>query len=112
MYVTAIPTHVCIYYLLQLKKGGVAKAKGEGEKKKECTAEYKSRRRRDSLMNLKKPGAFGAATNAGSNMGGANVFIFGTSAAPGLCVYQGRSICVYCNDLWVQRLLVLHNCNG
>ena len=33
--------------LLQLKKGGVAKAKGEGEKEKECTAECKSRRRRD-----------------------------------------------------------------
>ena len=33
-------------YLLQLKKGGVAKAKGEGEKEK-CTTECKSRRRRD-----------------------------------------------------------------
>ena len=35
------------YYLLQLKKGGVAKAKGEGEKENECTTECKSRRRRD-----------------------------------------------------------------
>ena len=33
--------------LLQLKKGGVAKAKGEGEKENECTTECKSRRRRD-----------------------------------------------------------------
>ena len=33
--------------LLRLKKGGVAKAKGEGEKKNECTTECKSRRRRD-----------------------------------------------------------------
>jgi hypothetical protein len=33
--------------LLQLKKGGVAKAKGEGEKEKECTTECKSPRRRD-----------------------------------------------------------------
>ena len=29
------------------EKGGVARAKGEGEKKKECTTECKSRRRRD-----------------------------------------------------------------
>ena len=34
-----------ILFLLQLKKGGVAKAKGEGEKEKECTTEWKSRRR-------------------------------------------------------------------
>ena len=34
-------------FLLQLKKGGVANAKGEGEKEKECTTECKSRRRRD-----------------------------------------------------------------
>ena len=33
--------------LLQLKNGGVAKAKGEGEKENECTTECKSRRRRD-----------------------------------------------------------------
>ena len=33
--------------LLQLKKGGVAKAKGEEEKEKECTTECKGRRRRD-----------------------------------------------------------------
>ena len=33
--------------LLQLKKGGVAKTKGEGEKEKGCTTECKSRRRRD-----------------------------------------------------------------
>ena len=33
--------------LLQLKTGGVAKAKGEGEKENECTTECKSRRRRD-----------------------------------------------------------------
>ena len=33
--------------LLQLKNGGVANAKGEGEKEKECTTECKSRRRRD-----------------------------------------------------------------
>ena len=30
--------------LLQLKKGGVVKAYGEGEKEKECTTECKSRR--------------------------------------------------------------------
>ena len=36
--------------LLQLKRGGVSKAKGEGEKKKECTAECKSRRRRDEKV--------------------------------------------------------------
>ena len=35
------------YYLLQMKRGGVAKAKGEGVKEKECTTECKSRRRRD-----------------------------------------------------------------
>ena len=29
--------------LLQLNKGGVAKANGEGEKEKECTTECKSR---------------------------------------------------------------------
>ena len=29
------------------EKGGVARAKGEGEKKKECTTECKCRRRRD-----------------------------------------------------------------
>ena len=29
--------------LLQLKKGGVVKVKGEGEKEKECTTECKSR---------------------------------------------------------------------
>ena len=29
------------------EKGGVARAKGEGEKEKECTTEGKSRRRRD-----------------------------------------------------------------
>ena len=34
-------------FLLQLKKGGVTKASGEGEKEKECTTERKSRRRRD-----------------------------------------------------------------
>ena len=36
-----------VVVLLQLKKGGVAKAKGEGKKEKECTTECKSRRRRD-----------------------------------------------------------------
>ena len=36
-----------LFVLLQLKKGGVTKAKGEGEKEKECTKECKSRRRRD-----------------------------------------------------------------
>ena len=35
------------FILLRLKKGGVAKAKGEGEKKNECTTECKNRRRRD-----------------------------------------------------------------
>ena len=35
------------FVLLQLKNGGVSKAKGEGEKEKECTTECKSRRRRD-----------------------------------------------------------------
>ena len=35
------------FLLLQLKRGGVARAKGEGEKEKECTTECKSRRRRD-----------------------------------------------------------------
>ena len=34
-----------LFILLQLKRGGVAKAKGEGEKEKECTTECKSRRR-------------------------------------------------------------------
>jgi len=29
------------------EKGGVARAKGEGEKEKECTTECKSRRQRD-----------------------------------------------------------------
>ena len=45
---TPIRTHVAHYYLfilLQLKKGGVAKAEGEREKEKECTTECKSRRR-------------------------------------------------------------------
>ena len=36
-----------IVVLLQLKRGGVAKSKGEGEKEKECTTERKSRRPRD-----------------------------------------------------------------
>ena len=36
-----------IFILLRLKKGGVAKAKGEREKKNKCTTECKSRRRRD-----------------------------------------------------------------
>jgi hypothetical protein len=40
-------TNQQFFVLLQLKKGGVAKAKGEGEKKKECATECKSRRRRD-----------------------------------------------------------------
>ena len=30
-----------VFVLLQLKKGGVAKAKGEGEKEKECITECK-----------------------------------------------------------------------
>jgi len=38
---------LCPIVLLQLKNGGVAKVKGEGEKEKECTTECKSRRRRD-----------------------------------------------------------------
>ena len=33
--------------LLQLKRRGVAKAKGEGEKEEECTTECKSRRQQD-----------------------------------------------------------------
>ena len=33
--------------LITAEKGGVARAKGEGEKEKECTTECKSRRRRD-----------------------------------------------------------------
>ena len=32
---------------ITVEKGGVARAKGEGEKEKECTTERKSRRRRD-----------------------------------------------------------------
>ena len=40
-------TRVSMANLLLLKKGGVAKAKGEGEKENECTTECKSRRRRD-----------------------------------------------------------------
>ena len=43
-------------------KGGVARAKGEGEKVKECTTEGKSRRRRDE----KAPWAL----NDGSGEGG------------------------------------------
>ena len=50
------------FVLLQLKKGGVPKAKGEGEKEKECTTECKSRRRRDE----KAP----RALNYGSGEGG------------------------------------------
>jgi len=38
---------LCPIVLLQLKNGGVAKVKGEGEKEKECTTECKSRRRRN-----------------------------------------------------------------
>ena len=37
------------YYLLQLKRGGVAKAKGEGEKEKECTTACESQRRLDEM---------------------------------------------------------------
>ena len=33
--------------LITAEKGGVVRAKGEGEKEKECTTERKSRRRRD-----------------------------------------------------------------
>jgi hypothetical protein len=33
--------------LLQLKRGGLAKSRGEGEKKKECTTECNSQKRRD-----------------------------------------------------------------
>ena len=44
------------------EKGGVARAKGEGEKEKECTTERKSRRRRDE----KAPWAL----NHGSGEGG------------------------------------------
>ena len=50
------------FVLLQLKNGGVAKAKGEGEKENECTTECKSRRRRDE----KAPWAL----NYGSGEGG------------------------------------------
>ena len=44
-----LPCHSAFEFiiLLRLKKGGVAKAKGEGEKKNECTTECKNRRRRD-----------------------------------------------------------------
>jgi hypothetical protein len=35
------------YFFITAEKGGVVKAKGEGEKEKECTTECKSRRRRD-----------------------------------------------------------------
>ena len=56
------PDFVCEFVLLQLKKGGVAKAKGEGEKENECTTECKSRRRRDE----KAPWAL----NYGSGEGG------------------------------------------
>ena len=38
---------VVFVLLLQLEKGGVAKAEGEGEKEKERTTKCKSRRRRD-----------------------------------------------------------------
>ena len=34
-------------FLITAEKGGVVKAKGDGEKEKECTTECKSRRRRD-----------------------------------------------------------------
>ena len=50
------------FALLQLKNGGVAKAKGEGEKGKECTTECKSRRR------LKEKALW--ALNYGSGEGG------------------------------------------
>ena len=36
-----------IIIFITAEKGGVATAMGEGEKEKECTAEGKSRRRRD-----------------------------------------------------------------
>ena len=52
--------------LLQLKKGGVAKAKAEGEKEKECITECKSRRRRDE----KAPWALNYGSGCDSGEGG------------------------------------------
>ena len=49
------------FTLLRLKKGGVAKAKGEGEKKNECTTECKNRRRQDE----KAPWAFNYESGEG-----------------------------------------------
>ena len=40
-------TQLSVYIFITAGKGGVARAKGEGEKVKECTTEGKSRRRRD-----------------------------------------------------------------
>ena len=52
--------HLCCF--ITAEKGGVARAKGEGEKEKECITECKSRRRRDE----KAPWAL----NYGSGEGG------------------------------------------
>ena len=50
-----------LFYLLQLKKGRVANAKGEGEKQKECITGCESQRRRDKkapwALNYHRPSA-------------------------------------------------------
>ena len=58
--------------LLQLKRGEVAKAKGEGKKEKECTTECKNRRRRDekTLWALNHESGEGEGDAKGRRRGG------------------------------------------
>jgi len=51
------------------EKGGVAKAKGEGEKKKDCTTECKSRRRRDDKATAPWALNYGSGEGGGDEKG-------------------------------------------